>query len=144
MQVLYASPPHEASTATSFSDFRPAHAQASLWLFSLFFLASCLIFLQLCQSPLRLFRRPLSIVRPFFVLPPRQAFNAPSIVRFRFARDRLLFPCISVVYLLVISPFSIGLLLGVMIGPNFWVVEANFILSFWSMRISVGMTFVSL
>ena len=37
MQVLYASPPRQASIATSFGDFRPAHARASLWLFSLFF-----------------------------------------------------------------------------------------------------------
>jgi hypothetical protein len=36
MQVLYASPPRQASTATFFSNFWPAHARASLQLFSLF------------------------------------------------------------------------------------------------------------
>jgi hypothetical protein len=70
VQVLYASPPHEASTATSFSDFRPAHARASLRLFSLFFLACCLIFLQLCQSPLC----PLSSL---FRVPTATSFQCP-------------------------------------------------------------------
>jgi hypothetical protein len=48
MQVLYASPPRQASTATSFSDFQPARAQASLWLFSLFvFVFPCFAFVSL-------------------------------------------------------------------------------------------------
>ena len=48
MQVLYTSPPRQASTATSFSDFRPARAQASLRLFSLFVFAfPCFAFVSL-------------------------------------------------------------------------------------------------
>ena len=153
MQVLYTSPPRHASTTTSFSDFWPTCAWASLRLFSLFvfafslfcfcfpvvflscysfcfvfilyllvismqFLACCLIFLQFCKSLLCLFCHPPSTAGPFLTPPPRQAFNAPSIVRFWLARDRLLFSCISIVYLLVINPFSIGLLLGGMFGPD--------------------------
>jgi hypothetical protein len=82
--------------------------------------------------------------RAFFRTPPRQAFNNPSIVQFWLARDQLLFPCIYVVYLLVISHFSIGLLLGVMLGPDLWVVDVNFILAFRSMRTSVSPKFSTL
>jgi hypothetical protein len=47
-------------------------------------------------------------------------------------------------FLLVISPISIGLLLGVMLGPDLWVVDVNIILAFGSRRTSVGLGFSTL
>jgi hypothetical protein len=57
------------------------------------------------------------------------------------ARDRCLFLCIFIVSLFIISHVSIDLLLGVMIGPDLWVVDVNIILAFGSRRTSVGLGF---
>jgi hypothetical protein len=46
--------------------------------------------------------------------------------------------------LLVISHVSIGLLWGVMLGLDLWVVDVNVILAFGSRRISVGLGFPTL
>jgi hypothetical protein len=56
----------------------------------------------------------------------------------------VLFPYIFIVFLLVISPVSIGLLLGVMLGPYLWVGDVNIILAFRSRRTSVGLRFSTL
>ena len=49
-----------------------------------------------------------------------------------------------IVFLLIINPVSIGLLLGVTLGPNLWVVDVNSILAFGSRRTSVGLWFSTL
>jgi hypothetical protein len=56
----------------------------------------------------------------------------------------VIFSCIFIAFLLVISPVSIGLLLGVMFGPDIWVEDVNIILAFWSWKISVGLGFLAL
>jgi hypothetical protein len=65
-------------------------------------------------------------------------------VRDLFAHDRCLFPYIFIASLLVISPVSIGLLLGVMLDPDLWVVDVSIILAFGSRRTSVGLGFSTL
>jgi hypothetical protein len=60
------------------------------------------------------------------------------------ACDLCLFPCIFIVSLLVISHVSIGLLLGVMLGPDLWVIDVSIILAFESRRTSVGLGFSAL
>jgi ABC-type transport system involved in multi-copper enzyme maturation permease subunit len=65
-------------------------------------------------------------------------------VRGLLAHDRLLFSCIFIVFLLVISLVLIGLLLGVMFGLDLWVEDVNIILTFGSMRKSVGLGFSAL
>jgi type III secretory pathway component EscT len=65
-------------------------------------------------------------------------------VRDLFAHDQCLFPYIFIVSLLVISSISIGLLLGVMLSPDLWVVDVSIILTFGSRRTSVGLGFSTL
>jgi hypothetical protein len=96
------------------------------------------LFLQFCRSSLRLFSRTPSTVGPFSTPPPRRASNASFSVRGLLACDRFYFP-VFLLFLLVISPVSIGLLLCVMLGPNLWVVDVNVILAFGSLRTSVGL-----
>jgi hypothetical protein len=91
-----------------------------------------------------LFRHSPSIAKPFSTLPPRRASNTSFSVWDLLARDRCLFPCIFIISLLVISPVSIGLLLGVMLGPDLWVVDVSIILAFGSRRTSVGLGFLAL
>jgi hypothetical protein len=88
---------------------------------------------------------PLSIhCRVFFCAPTRRASNASFSVQDLFARDQCLFPYIFIISLLVISHVSIGLLLGVMLGPNLWVVDVSVILAFGSRRISVSLRLLAL
>jgi hypothetical protein len=56
----------------------------------------------------------------------------------------VLFPCIFIVFLLIISLVSIGLLLSVMLSPVLWVVDINIILAFGSRMTSVGLGFSAL
>jgi hypothetical protein len=49
-----------------------------------------------------------------------------------------------IVSLLVISHFSIDLLLGVMLGLDLWVMNVSIILAFGSKRTSVGLGFSTL
>ena len=82
---------------------------------------------------------------PFFAPLPQRASNALFIVRVRLARDQVLFPGIFIVFFfLVIALVSIGLLLGVMLGPDFWVVDVNIILAFGSRKINAGLGFSTL
>jgi hypothetical protein len=101
------------------------------------------LFLQFCQSSLRLFRRTPSTVGPFSTLPPRRASNASFSVRGLLARDRFYFP-VFFLFLLVISLVSISLLLCVMLSPNLWVVDVKVIMAFGSRRTSVGLGFSTL
>jgi hypothetical protein len=55
--------------------------------------------------------------RAFFRPPPHRASNTPFSVQGLLARDRFYFP-VFLLFLLVISPISISLLWGVMLGPN--------------------------
>jgi hypothetical protein len=111
---------------------------ASLCLFRVFFsFYSSADLLRACFATLR----PLS--EPFSAPPPHRASNASFSVRDLLARDRCLFPCIFIVSLLVISHVSIGLLLGVMLGPDLWVMDVSIILAFGSRRTSVGLEVLS-
>jgi hypothetical protein len=47
-------------------------------------------------------------------------------------------------FLLVISPVSIGLLFGVMLDPDLWVVDVNVILAYGLRRTNVGLGFLIL
>jgi hypothetical protein len=49
-----------------------------------------------------------------------------------------------IVSLLVVSHILIGLLLGVMFGPDLWVIDVSIILAFRSRRTSVGLKFSTL
>jgi hypothetical protein len=80
-----------------------------------------------------------SIVKPFFAPSLRRAFNASFNVRDILTRNRCLFSCIFIDSLLVISPVSIGLLLGVMFCQDLWVVDVSIILAFRSRMTSVGL-----
>jgi hypothetical protein len=53
----------------------------------------------------------------------------------------VLFPYILFYFLLVISPVSIGLLSGVMLGLDLWVGDMNIILTFGSRRTSIRLGF---
>jgi hypothetical protein len=75
------------------------------------------------------------------VPPPRQASSASFNVRGLLARDWFLFPCIFILFLLVISPVLIGLFLGVMLGLDLWVRDVNIILVFGLRKTSVGLRF---
>jgi hypothetical protein len=111
---------------------------ASLCLFRVFFsFYSSVVLLHACFTTLY----PLSSL---FLCPTRRASNASFSVRDLFARDQCLFPYIFIVSLLVISHVSIGLLLGVMLGPNLWVVDVSVILAFGSRRISVSLGLLAL
>jgi hypothetical protein len=173
LHVLYAPPPHQASIATfCFQPNRvPVFAFVCLYLFPcicfwfslylLLFSAASLVFfgivflccffecffgfvcnstdlIQACFAALR----PLTV--PFFAPPPRQASNAPFIVRVWLECDRLLFPCNLFIFLLVISLVSIDLLLSVMLGPSLWVVNVNIILAFRSKMTSFCLGFSAL
>jgi hypothetical protein len=83
---------------------------AHLCLFCVFFgFYSLVDLLRACFAALR----PLPGL--FFVSPPHRASNVSFSVRGLLARDRFYFP---VFFFLLISHISIGLLLGVMLGPN--------------------------
>jgi hypothetical protein len=93
-----------------------------LYFYVLFFpIVSLRVFWFVCNSA-NLFRACFTALHslpvPFFAPPPRRASNATFIVRAWLARDQLLFPCIFIVFLLVISHVSISLLLGVIFGPD--------------------------
>jgi hypothetical protein len=75
--------------------------------------------------------------------PPRRASNTSFSVRGLLVRDRFYF-LVFLLFLLVISLVSIGLLLCVMLGPNLWIVDVNVILAFGSRMTSVGMGFPTL
>jgi hypothetical protein len=107
------------------------------------FVLCVFLFLQFCRSFLRLFCGNPSTDGPFSTPPPRRAFNASFSVRGLLAHDRFYF-LVFLLFLLVISPVSISLLWGVMLGPNLWVVDVNVILAFGLRRTGVGLGFLVL
>jgi hypothetical protein len=111
------------------------------------FFACFLVCLQFCsfsRSSPCLFRSPSFIVGAFFRAPTAMTFqrylHCPGLACTRSAFISLYFYC----FLLVISPILIGLLLGVMLDPDLWVVDVNIFLAFRLRRTSVGLRFSTL
>jgi hypothetical protein len=111
------------------------------------FFACFLVCLQFCsfsRSSPCLFRSPPFITGAFFRAPTTTTFqrylHCPGLACTQSAFISLYFYC----FLLVISPILIGLLMGVMLGPDLWVVDVNIFLAFRLRKTSVGLRFSTL
>ena len=102
---------------------------ASLCLFRVFFsFSSSTDLLRACFATLR------SLLGLFSCLHRVELPTRPSMYRICLHAIDVYFPIFFIVSLLVISAISIGLLLGVMLGRDLWVVDVSIILAFASKR----------
>jgi hypothetical protein len=127
-QVLYAPPPRHSPIFTFFSCVPTRSIPSFLRSTDLL----CAYFAALCPLP-GLFSCPHHVELPMYPSVYGVCLHAISFISLFFF-----------FFLLVISPVSIGLLLGVMLGPDLWVGDANIILAFGSRRTSVGVGFLAL